>query len=115
MEEEKLKRYKEFETDEFYVKDTIGIPHPYCIGTKHVVHASDNFVGRLTKEAIIDSEKHGAKCGICKGELSYEQHETAILIGCKTEDPKKLQAFCKSIIHLVEEDKYAGFSFYKDF
>lgn len=67
-------------TDKFEVIGTIGIPHPYCIGTKHVAYASEHFAGMLTKDAIVEAERNGAKCCTCKGKLSHEEHKQALLI-----------------------------------
>lgn len=32
-------------------------PHPYMIGTSHIAFASDNYMGRLGKEAITEGER----------------------------------------------------------
>jgi len=76
------------EPDEPHIKvreiRNITIPHPYCITPKHVSHACDHCGGMLGKEAIIDAEKHGAKCDICKKAnkkhgspiLAFDQHIT---------------------------------------
>ena len=38
-------------------------PHPFMIGTQHVAHASDHFMGMLGNEAIEDLErKSGPSC-----------------------------------------------------
>jgi len=110
----------ESEHGNFYMKDTIGVPHPYCIGAKHVEIAADRFGGMLGEAAIEAAEKAGAKCGICKGQLSYAEHETAIVIGCKAngagEDGKavpELQQYLLKLKPLVE-GHYAGFAFMKE-
>lgn len=59
--DEKLEKYGESECGNFKVIDTIGVPHPYCIGPKHVGWASDHWNGMLGKDAILDAEEHGAK------------------------------------------------------
>lgn len=113
--DEKLKKYPS--TDLYSVKDTIGVPHPYCIGSRHVAHAADNFSGMLSKEAIIDGEKIGIKCETCNGKLSYEEHETALLIEVKfkgeLKDAPGLKDYLKSIVAMCEADHYAGFAFIK--
>lgn len=117
--EELKARYGESEHGNFAVIDTIGVPHPYCIGPRHVVHASDKFGGMLGKEAIRDAEKHGIRCMTCKGKLSYEQHEVALLVDCKLpiEDQSgpgsELHAYLMKSKPLCEEDKYVGFAFKK--
>jgi len=55
----------------------ITLPHPYCITTKHVAYASDHYHGILGKDAIIDAEKHGAKCDICR--KANKKHGSPIL------------------------------------
>jgi hypothetical protein len=111
-------RYGKSEQGNFFVCDTIGVPHPYCITDKHVTLAADNFSGILSKEAIENAEKHGAKCGICKGKLSFAQHEQALLVECrvdmKQEDGSanpELHAYLLKCKEMCEQDKYAGFAF----
>lgn len=112
-------RYGQSEHRHFWVMDTIGVPHPYMIGAKHVAHASDHFSGMLGKEAIEDAERKGiAQCEICKGDLAFAEHETALLVGC-TEDLNvadgkvnpELHAYLLKCKPLCEADHYAGFAF----
>lgn len=64
----------------------LALPHPYCIGAKHVTVASDSFGGRLNADAIRDAESKGATCCVCKelskregrDILSYDQHEVSM-------------------------------------
>lgn len=63
--------------------ESISRPHPYCITPRHVEWAADHYSGMLTQEAIIDAEKNGAKCDICRKQgnkqgniLTFAQHET---------------------------------------
>lgn len=114
-------RFGKSEHGNFYVTDTIGVPHPYCITPKHVAVAADQFGGMLHAEAIEAAEKQGAHCGwgtrgYCT--LPYSRHEQALLIECKlalesqqgqgTELHKYLLA-CKA--KLDPPDEYAGFAF----
>ncbi len=69
--------------DNFVVIDTIGVPHSYCITPKHVVYASEHCSGMLDRDAIMQSEHHGAKCGMHGCTLPYDKHEQALLILCK--------------------------------
>lgn len=100
----------------FYVKDTIGVPHPYMIGSKHVVHAADHHGGMLGKAAIESGERKGIVCEICKGKLTYAEHEQAILIGCRApvnEGDKanpELHEYLLALKPLVE-GKWVGFAF----
>jgi hypothetical protein len=107
-------------TEKFWIKDTIGVPHPYCITPRHVAVASDSHCGILDTSAIEDAEKRGAKCGICKGKLSYKEHETALLVAVKDNrnlnDPElkeELTVYLKSIVDMATKDHYAGFAFTK--
>lgn len=119
-EQKLLDRYGKSEQGNFYVFDTIGVPHTYCIGSKHITHAADYFSGMLSKEAIIDAEKKGAKCGMRGCQLSYEEHKQALLVKCEAsmsdDDGKavpELHAYLLKSKPLCEEDKYAGFGFIK--
>lgn len=63
--------------------EKLFLPHPYCIGAKHVAHAADHFSGMLGEAAIADGEKQGIICETCKarGEhLSYKDHETSLTL-----------------------------------
>lgn len=114
--------YEQSEHGNFKVIDTIGVPHPYMIGPKHVTHAADHFGGLLSKEAIEDGEKRGIHCAQWGCKLSYEKHETALLIGClqeiKGENNKvnpELHAYLLKIKDECEKNGYAGFAFQKGF
>lgn len=112
---EKLLKYPK--TELFEVVDTIGVPHPYCIGAKHVAHASDNYSGILGDQAIQNGEENGIYCEICKGKLRYDEHKQALLIACDAESPNavkdQLQEYLKSIVEMCEDDGYVGFAFTK--
>lgn len=72
--------------------DTVSLPHPYCITPKHIKIASDHFGGILDKAAIIEAEKRGAACDICRTSgtiLSYDKHES--LTTLFIEIPKEFQ------------------------
>lgn len=110
-------------TEKFKVVDTIGVPHPYCIGSKHVAHASDHFFGMLGREAIIDAEKHGAVCDICRkiGRkdglpiLSYDEHKQALLIEVRDRrglnEIPELREYLLSIKEQTERDGFEGWAF----
>lgn len=101
----------------FSVVDTIGVPHPYCITPKHIEVASKYHGGMLDGSAIADSETKGARCGHCK-DLSYKEHETALLVGCKVdfkEAKEELETWLKSIVDECTKNGYAGFAFRKDY
>ena len=111
---EKLAKYPR--TSLFSVVDTIGVPHAFCIDAKHVAYASDNFSGQLSEAAITAYEKvHGPSCATRvdqynRCQLKFEQHEQALLIGCKTKDEEELRSYLKEIVGMCEADGYAGFT-----
>lgn len=114
---DEVKAAGESEQGNFYVKDSIGVPHPYVIGAKHVAHAADHHGGMLGEAAIESGERKGIVCECCKGKLTYKQHEQAILIGCKvaTMDGDKanpeLHAYLLKLKPLAEQHGFAGFAF----
>jgi hypothetical protein len=115
--EELAARYGKSEKGNFYVKDTIGVPHPYMITPGHVSEAARHHGGMLGETAIESAERKRIFCGICKGLLKFHEHETGLLIACKVDLNKEgkihpeLNTYLKSIVDKCEEDGYAGFSF----
>ncbi len=111
--ENKFKKYPS--TKQFKVVDTIGIPHPYCITPKHVAYASDHWGGMLGKDAIRESEEHGARCDICKGKLSFDEHKQALLVQVSDDrelkDIPELKDYLLSIKGMATKDKMEGFAF----
>jgi len=114
-------RYGASEQGNFYVCDTIGVPHPYCITGKHVAHAADHFGGMLGKEAIEDAERDDATCGVRGCTLTFAEHETALLVACRVEikgdDGKahpELHAYLLAVKERCEADRYAGFAFVRE-
>lgn len=116
---DKLDYYKttQSKNGNFKVIDSIGVPHPYCITPKHIAYAADHHYGMLNADSIRESEENGARCDICKGKLSYDEHKQALLISCKTEikDNKELKEYLLSLKDKVIQDNYAGFAFKKEF
>ena len=103
----------------FFVVDTIGVPHPYCITPSHITFAAERFSGLLSKEAIIAAESYGAKCDICKGKFRYDQHEQALLVLCKLEireqkEGSELHVYLQSIADKARVDGYIGFAFVRE-
>jgi len=102
------------EAENFRVKDTIGVPHPYCITPGHVAYASDNWGGMLSKECIVEAENKGkARCGVRNCNLSYEEHKQALLVECDIEDNEKLKEYLLSIKDQADQEGYIGFAFIK--
>lgn len=112
-------KYPESAGGNFKVIDTIGVPHPYCIGSRLVAHAADRFNGMLGEAAIEDAEKHGIHCDICKQNgtiLSFKEHKQALLIESKVDIdpvPEELKAYLLSIKEETEKNGYVGFAFKK--
>jgi hypothetical protein len=122
-EQDKLQeRYGKSEHGNFYVRDTIGVPHAYCVGPIHVAVASKHHSGILSEAAIADAEKtYGGRCCTCKGKLKWKEHGTALLVACKEElknekgeaNPE-LHAYLLQCKSLAEQDDFAGFAFLKE-
>ena len=100
----KLTQYEPFDTEFFSVRDTMGVPHPFTIGTKHVVHAADHHCGMLGEETckIIPCAMRGCQ-------LTYKEHETALAINCKNKNNELLNEYLLSIKDQCEKDNYVGF------
>ena len=113
MNKEKLKKYPK--TDKFECIDTLGVPHPYCVGARHVGHAADHHGGMLGKEAIESGERQGIRCCMRDCNLDYAGHETAVLIEVDDDrdlqDIDELNPYLLSIKALAEADGAAGFAF----
>ena len=119
---DKIKDYPS--TELFYIKDTIGVPHPFMIGSKHVVHAADHFSGMLSKFAIEDLEriKDKPSCEHPGCNLRYDEHEQALLVAVKSDLPLdelgkaggQLHNYLMSIKDRCEDDGFAGFAFIKE-
>lgn len=114
-------RYGKSQQGHFWVKDLIGVPHPYCITPKHVEIAADRFGGRLGEEAISEAEKQGVGCGMKGCQLPFAKHEQALLISCQLplhnaqgETDEELRQYLIRCKPLCESDGYAGFAFLKE-
>lgn len=128
MEEIETKKYGKSKEGNFWVKDSIGVPHPYCITPKHVAVASDEFSEMLGKEAIKQAEEKGACCDICRRAvyerkqekiLTYDEHGQALLIACKKDAKrdkkaeKELHTYLLKIKDKAEKKGFVGFAFMK--
>lgn len=111
MEQKEIKSFGESKNKNFKVKDSIGVPHPYCITPTHLKYNEGMYLD------IEETEKKGAKCGICKGKLTYKEHEQALIIECKKDFKKdeklekELREYLNKIKGEAEKKKYAGFTF----
>jgi hypothetical protein len=112
--EELLARYGTSEHGNFTVIDTIGVPHTFMIGAKHVSYAAEHHHGRLGEETckVIPCAHRGCT-------LKYREHETALLVECKV--PIESQSGAGSELHnyllaskaKAQADGRAGFAFVK--
>jgi len=108
---ELVKIYGRSDKGNFGIIDTIGVPHPFMIGTKHVAYASDHHMGMLGKETMEE-----VPCEICHMTFTEGKHETALLLEClkepknKTAAGKEAQEYLKKIIKFkhFKKNKYAG-------
>lgn len=104
--------YKYPSTKQFKIIDTIGVPHLYCITAKHLEYCRGMY---LNKEEIIHAESKGARCDICKGKLSYDEHEIALLVEVKDKrelkDIPELHGYLLECKPLCESDGFSGFAF----
>jgi hypothetical protein len=118
MSDDKIKDYPR--TDNFWVKNTIGVPHPYCIGVKHVAWAAHHHNGMLGSTAIEDAERNGKNvhCGMKGCKLKYAEHKQALLVAVKDtrdlNDIPELKAYILSIKERTEKDGFVGFAFVKE-
>jgi hypothetical protein len=107
-------------------------PHPYCITSSHVVHASDHFSGVLGNEAIKSLEKSRGRgcCGMYVGPdgkfsngkrygyerctLRYDEHVTKKILFVKlTRDLSNIEAASElfKIKELLGQKGYEGVGF----
>lgn len=98
--------YGKSENENFEVIDTIGVPHPFCITPRHVAYASDHYGGILDKKTL---SKH--PCGMKGCSLTYEMHETALVIACYKEFNDELKSYLLKIKDEAVANNYAGFAF----
>ena len=95
-------------TDSFGVVDTIGVPHPFTVGVKHVKFAADCHGGVLNERVC-----RKIPCAHRGCTLSYDEHQTALLVECLVEPAKALkeiQTYLQSIVPLCEDDGFVGFT-----
>jgi hypothetical protein len=114
---EKLAKYPS--TEKYRIVDTVGVPHPYCIGADHLRLNAGMYLN------IPAVEEKGARCDICKqgnrkyGEriLPFDEHKLALLVEVNdTRELNKmpeLHAYLLSIKAQAEADGYVGFAFVK--
>lgn len=115
--QELMDRYGKSEKGNFWIENTIGVPHPFCIVPGHIEVAQD-FGGILREAAIEAAEQRGVRCGMKGCRLSFAEHEQALLVSCKEDlqdkngkNNKELCAYLLEIKDKAEADKYAGFAF----
>ena len=106
-------------TEIFKIVNTLGMPHPFMIGSKHVKYASNNHNGILGSKAIRAYEKKkGPSCCMKGCNLSYDEHKQVLLVEVdsqeKLNDVPGLQEYLQECVTLFDKpDEYEGFSFIK--
>lgn len=117
-----FKKYGKSENGNFSIVDSVPVPHPYMITPKHLEFVADNNHGILDEHAIMECEKRGIYCAICKNArnqiLPFSEHKLALLVGCKAdlmENKDEIKEFILRINDATEKDGYVGFVFRKDF
>lgn len=119
MEKTEAEAYGKSKDGNFYVKDTIGVPHPYCITPKHLEFNEGMY---LDIEQAEEKSNGKACCDICrnlKNErkqdkiLTFAEHKQALLIACKKDikDNSELKEYLLSIKDKTEKKGYVGFAF----
>jgi hypothetical protein len=110
-------RYGKSERGNFWVEDTIGVPHPFCITPAHIAAAQD-FGGKLGTPAIEALERRTGRpsCGVRGCNLFFDKHEQAVLVACKLDikdqkDGSELHRYLLDCKERAEKDGYAGFAF----
>ena len=120
MDEKKFKGDYEG-SDNYFIIDTIGVPHMYMIGPRHIGYASDRFSGLLGAEAIKSGEREKKlHCYQPGCTLYYEEHKEALLVKCMKdpaieENSKELNELIVKWKEEVERNNYAGFAFVRGF
>ena len=106
-------------TDQFQIVDTIGFPHPYCIGSGLVTYAADKHYGILNEEVIVNYELNLRKPS-CKTPgciLYYHEHENALVVEVTDDrelnDIPELPIFLQECAPMAQKLKYTGFAFKK--
>jgi hypothetical protein len=109
------------------IKDTMGVPHPYCITPKHLADEDGMY---LDGPRIERAEKRGARCDICKGKLSFKEHKQGLVVffeGFHQPELNKrlsegfdkvvpgLHAWLLAIKPLMERDQYDGLALEAEF
>lgn len=97
--------------------EKVAMPHPYCIGPKHLEYADSMY---LNAETIEHAERKGAKCCICKEQgknLSFKEHETSLTLFISVQQNRDLNAipglhaYLLSIKRAASELGIQGFAF----
>ena len=91
-------------------------PHPYMIGPKHVVYASDNHSGRLGEDAILAGEKAGkCNCAHPGCNIPYESHskgnKVAFLQLLRNGTNDEASKVLKDLVDQLGENFVEGFVF----
>ncbi len=118
--EEISQMYGKSKEGNFWINDTICVPHPYCVGPKHLKYSESVYLD------IPGAEAKGARCYICnrlhketgKPILLFEDHKKALIVKCKVdanspEFKPELEEYLLSVKQFCIDDGYEGFAFMK--
>lgn len=97
------------------VRDVNHKPHPYVIGPKHIVYASDHFSGMLSEMCIKEGEAAGkCKCAHPGCKLSYDEHScdrVAFLQLQRDGNDEEAKVLLQKIVTELDKNLIDGFTF----
>lgn len=110
----KYQKYGQSENGNFWIHESIGVPHSYTVTPKHINYCADNCQSSISDYSLQECDNNGIKCGYPQCNLSFKEHEQALIVACKI-DPKKaeneIKDYLSKINETVEKDGFVGYSF----
>jgi hypothetical protein len=89
------------------VEDVNHKPDVFCVGPKHVAHASDHCCGMLGEETL-----RAIPCAHCRQPYAAHEHDTVLMLQLTRDAAKaEVQAALKPLCEDMERDGLAGFAF----
>lgn len=130
--EQFLKDYGTSKNGNFFIIDSLGVPHPYMITPKHLEFNGDSIYLDIERAEKNSQQAHPnnilkqAVCDICKSLhfknssykiLSYDEHQRVLLVNCKMaiQDNEELKTYLLKIKEKATKNKFIGFAFKQDF
>lgn len=108
------------EQGNFEVIDSIGVPHPYCIGAAHLKYNDCMMLGTDQIRRMEKEHPHHVHCKVKGCTLSYDEHEQALVVACKADmvSPGDGKKACPELHNYLLKAKdeatkngYTGFAF----